>query len=233
MGGAVRVGSSVRRSAGPWSPTIQRLLAHLREHDIAWVPTPMGCDPDGRDSVSFLPGVVPQYPLPGWIWTEDVLVDATKALPELHQATVGFDTAGASWRMPAHEPVEVICHNDFAPYNMVFTDHRLTGIIDWDTASPGPRVWDVAYLAYRLVPLTDPANADGLPSHVADRLRLLCDSYGHGLLPTDVLPIVVERLHDLAAFTQARVEEGHVNLRSHVDLYRGDAHWITTQLLTS
>jgi Ser/Thr protein kinase RdoA (MazF antagonist) len=234
MSGAVRVGVSVRRRAGAWSPTIQRLLRHLRQHGLDWAPEPLGCDQDGRDSVSYLAGEVPQYPLPDWVWSEDILTDAARHLAQLHAASADFDTTDASWQIPAHEPVEVICHNDFAPYNMVFVDGRLTGVIDWDTASPGPRVWDLAYLAYRLVPLTDPANGDGLDSNVgqrARRLRLLCDSYsrynGHEVGPTALLPVTVQRLHDLAHFTQARAEAGQEDLRSHVDLYRRDALWIS------
>lgn len=228
MGGAVRVGATVRRSADAWSPTIQRLLRHLREQGLTWVPVPLGRDERGRDSVRYLPGVVPQYPLPTWVWHDDVLVDAGRCLARLHDAGLTFDTTDATWQIPAHVPAEVICHNDFAPYNMVFTDGRLTGVIDWDTASPGPRVWDLAYLAYRLVPLTDPANDDAIPSDLAERgrrLRALCHAYGHDLHPADVLPVVVERLGELADFTWTRADGGAAELRSHVDLYRRDAAW--------
>ncbi len=40
---------------------------------------------------------------------------------------------------------------------MVFHQGNLRGLIDFDTASPGPRVWDLAYLAYQLVPFTETA----------------------------------------------------------------------------
>ena len=229
MGGAVRVGGTVRRPAGAWTPTIQRLLRHLREQGINWVPEPLGRDDRGRDRLSFLPGVVPQYPLPDWIWHDDVLVKAGRLLAQLHQASGSFDARGAVWQMPHHEPAEVICHNDFAPYNMVFTGQRLSGVIDWDTASPGPRLWDLAYLAYRLVPLSDPANVDGLASSLSERarrLRLLCTAYGTAVQPAEVVAMAMRRLEELGSFTQARAEEGHEQLRSHVALYRGDVHWI-------
>lgn len=129
----------------------------------------------GRDTVSYLPGVVPQHPLPSWIWHEDVLVDAARHLAQLHDGTAGFDTAGATWQLASHAPAGVVCHNDLAPDNMVFADGRLVVVIDWDTASPGPRLWDLAYLAYRLVPLTEPAEDDA---------------------PADVLPVVVQRLEE-------------------------------------
>jgi chloramphenicol 3-O-phosphotransferase len=231
MGGAVRVGATVRRKAGPWSPTIHGLLRHLRQGGVAWVPEPLGFDEAGRDSVSYLPGTVPQYPLPAWIWADSVLVDAATHCRELHRVGATFDRTGAVWQLPAHEPAEVICHNDVAPYNMVFVDRQLNGVIDWDTASPGPRSWDMAYLAYRLVPLTDPANGDAIasdPAERARRLRLLCDVYGHGLQPADVLTVAIQRLHDLAAFTRALAEQGpgHEGLHRHVTLYQRDAQWI-------
>lgn len=54
--------------------------------------------------------------------------------------------------------------------------------IDFDTAHPGPRIWDLAYAAYRFVPLTDPSNGDfHLPvEEQARRLRLLADAYRLG-----------------------------------------------------
>ena len=207
---------------------MQRFLGHLRG-DLHWVPEPLGRDEEGGDRLSYLPGVVPQYPLPDWVWDDEVLTSAARLMSGLHRVSAGFDTRGAVWQSPSREPIEVICHNDFAPYNMVFTGRRLTGVIDWDTASPGPRVWDVAYLAYRLVPLTDPANTDGLSSSLAElarRLRLLRESYGPEMLPTNILTVAVTRLEELAAFTELRVNEGHDHLGSHVDLYRRDARWI-------
>lgn len=229
MGGAVRVGATVRRTAGAWSPTIQRLLGHLRSQGIDWVPRPLGTDAAGRDSLSYIPGEVAQYPLPGWIWADSVLVEVTTRLEQLHRAGAGFDRTGAVWRFPVRQPAEVVCHNDFAPYNMIFADRRLTGVIDWDTASPGPRVWDAAYLAYRMVPLADPANTDAIATDLTERarrLRLLCDTYGHGMHPARVLTTAVERLVDLAAFTSGLADAGRPDLYSHVDLYLRDARWV-------
>lgn len=68
MGGALRIGDSVRRPAGAWTPTIQRLLGYLHERGLDWVPQPLGCDEHGRDILTYLPGVVPTYPMPEWIW---------------------------------------------------------------------------------------------------------------------------------------------------------------------
>ncbi|WP_432495663.1 phosphotransferase [Kineococcus auxinigenes] len=74
----------------------------------------------------------------------------------------------AVWKAPSypgavHPPT---CTRTVDPCPPVTRRARLSGVIDWDTTSPGPRLWDLAHLAHRLVPLTDPANGDGLRSHV-------------------------------------------------------------------
>lgn len=155
-----RSADTVRRASGPWTPTIHRLLAHLHDRGIDWLPEPLGTDEHGREVLSFLPGTVPNYPLPAEVWSDATLDSAGWMLRALHDATLDFDRSGALWQQPAREPAEVICHNDFAPYNFVFEGQRLTGVIDWDMASPGSRLWDLAYLAYRMVPLcSEPGDA--------------------------------------------------------------------------
>ena len=59
--------------------------------------------------------------------------------------------------------------------------YRPVGLIDFDTAGPGPRIWDVAYAAYRFVPLVDHAYAReiGMMHHdPSRRLALFCNAYG-------------------------------------------------------
>ena len=223
-------GDTVRCPAGPWTPTVQRWLGHLRAYGRQSGPDPVGVDEQGREVLSHLPGSVPQDPMPDWVYRDDVLVQAAGLMAELHAAGVGFDRTGAVWQLPTHEPTEVICHNDFAPYNLVFdADRRLTGVIDWDTASPGPRVWDLAYLAYRLVPLG--ANPDLLRNGLAERRRrlaLLLTAYGAGPSPAEVLSVLGPRLRDLADWTAERART-HPAVAHHVGLYRADAAWVEDQ----
>ena len=239
MSAVVRRGQTVRRTAGPWTPTIHHLLDHLRRHGITWLPRPLGIDERGREVLTYLPGTVPNYPLPPWVWTERVLTDAAARLAELHQASAGFDVADAVWQLPAHEPVEVICLNDVAPYNMVFdTDHQLVAMIDIDTASPGPRARDLAYLAYRLVPLTQAADTgyDAVSMTVRrQRLAQICRAYAAAgdqitVAAEDVLRTGVDRLNDLAAFTARRAAAGADQVADHVQLYLDDAGWIERHL---
>ncbi len=219
MTSVVRVGDTVRREAGPWTPTVQALLRHVRKRGIDWVPEPLGLDQQGREVVGFMAGDVHGYPLPDWIWEDAVLEAAAGRLRAYHDATTRFAHAGCVWRLAGHEPDEVVCHNDFAPYNLVFRDRELVGVIDFDTASPGPRAWDLAYLAYRLVPLAAPGNPDALVSSDAERARRLerlCAAYG-GVAPGAVLATLPARLDELAALTAAR------GLADHVRIYADDA----------
>ena len=55
-GGAIRVGDTVRRAAGPWTPTVHALLAHLADQGFAGSPVPLGLDNQGREILSFLDG---------------------------------------------------------------------------------------------------------------------------------------------------------------------------------
>lgn len=232
--GVVRIADTVHREAGPWTPTVQGLLAHVRAAGMTEVPAPLGLDDWGREIVSFLPGDVPDWPAPEWLWAEHVLADAGRLLRRFHDATAGFSPSDAVWRLPAHEPAEVVCHNDAAPYNMVFRDGRLVGLIDFDTASPGPRVRDLAYLAYRIAPLAGDAftgtGHDGGRLDPMSRLDALVAAYGvpdtraEAFSRTEVLVAAVEKLRDLADWTVARADGGGpAELYDHATMYRADA----------
>ena len=54
--GVVRVSDTVRRAASPWTPTIHRLLAHVRARGVAWVPRVHGFDEQGREILDYLEG---------------------------------------------------------------------------------------------------------------------------------------------------------------------------------
>lgn len=220
----VRVDDSVRRTVGPWTPAVHALLSRLRAEGITEVPEPRGVDEDSREVLSYIVGVVPGYPLPEWVWAETVLAAAGRLLRRIHDASTALVGEDLVWQLPTHHPVEVICHNDFAPYNLVFRNGRLRGVIDFDTASPGPRIWDLAYLAYRLVPLTDDAHDGGPPApERAGRLRLLIDSYEMPYEPAELLAAVAARLEELAAFTDARAAEtGRDDFAEHAAMYRRD-----------
>lgn len=242
MNAVVRRGDAVHRTAGPWTPTIHRLLEHLADQGIGCLPRPLGFDEQGREMLTYLPGIVPSYPLPPWVWADQVLDETGTLLARFHQVSATFDRTDAVWQLPSHRPAEVICLNDMAPYNMVFDDgRRLRGLIDLDTASPGPRVWDLAYLAYRLVPLSQAEDTGIGPISREERQRrldLLAGAYAAAgdqvtIPTTDILSAAVDRLDDLASFTADRAAGGAVHVAPHVEIYRADAAWIASVLLAN
>ncbi|HQY99938.1 MAG TPA: phosphotransferase [Propionicimonas sp.] len=231
MGSVTRLGDEVLRPAGEWTPLVDRLLRAYADAGIDETPRVLGLTADGRERLSYLPGVVPSDPMPAWVWSDAVLADAARLLRRLHDASVRLVGESTAWRSPVREPVEVVCHNDFAPYNMVFSDGRLSGVIDFDYASPGPRFWDLAYLAYRLVPLTgwrDPLEP-GTDLARTERLSRLIEAYDVKCSAEELLAVVVARLDALADFSEAAaVRLGNPELADHATGYRADAKRIAS-----
>ena len=232
MGAVHRDGPDVLRPSGTWTPSVHRLLQHLRGRGVDGVPEPRGITDDGRERLEFLEGDVPPgFPVPAWIWDERALVSAGTLLRRIHDASASADRRGP-WRSPTHEPVEVVCHNDFATYNLVFRDGRAIGVIDWDFASPGPRLWDLAYLAYRIVPLTSADRSDGFTDEERwQPFDLLLAAYGSTASRAQLLAMVRERLLELADFSdRMAVELGNPALAEHAVGYRSDAAWLAARL---
>jgi Ser/Thr protein kinase RdoA (MazF antagonist) len=228
MNSVVRDGDVVRRTAGAWTPTIHRYLDHLADAGIDWIPRALGIDGD-REILSFLEGDVPLYPLPEWVWTDDALADASRHLRALHDASIRFDTSDAIWQWPAAQPAEVICHNDYAPHNLVFEKGRVVGAIDFDLCAPGPRMSDLANLATRMVPLTSEHHVGAVREDQWERrIQLLIDAYESGhAYDTDIVRAAIPRLVDEALFTRAKAAElQKPELLEHAALYDRDVRYL-------
>ncbi len=234
----VREGNRVRRPAGPWSVTVQRLLAHLAEVGFTGAPRPHGLSENGDEEVvEFLPGEVGHDFDAPQVRSDASLVAVARLLREFHNASAGFVQRPEDvWQFPPREPAEVICHGDAATYNTVFRDRLPVAFIDFDTAHPGPRLWDVAYTAYRFVPLYAPDAAEPtLPVPEAmRRSRLFADAYGLSEQERAALPAVAgARLRALVEWMYAEAAAGHPTVRRHVaeghdQRYLTDARWIET-----
>ncbi|WP_431893392.1 phosphotransferase enzyme family protein [Nonomuraea sp. bgisy101] len=222
-----RVGPTVRRPVGPWTPTVHRLLEHVAAAGFGGAPRPHGFDAQGREILDFVPGEVAHHPEPDHAWSEATLRRVGVMLREYHDATEGFGSQGP-WYLPPREPAEVICHGDVAPYNTVFRNGLPVAFIDFDTAHPGPRLSDVAYAAYRFVPLS----ADGDLGEQSRRLRIFCDAYGLAAADRPGLPLMVrERLHALVDLMRAKASAGEAAFARHLadghhTLYLADAEHV-------
>lgn len=188
MGGnlnpVVRVGTTVRRIAGAWTPTVHQLLRHLEAHSFEAAPRVLGFDDEGREMLTFIEGATDHSGDPEWVWSRGALVETARLIRRYHELSLSFEPApDAQWQAMVGAPTEgrVICHNDLAPFNAVYRDGSPVAFLDWDLAAPGPPLWDIAYAAWRFIPLYGDSTGRSWATDAAaraSRMRLLCDSYG-------------------------------------------------------
>jgi len=178
--GVVRIGETVRRETSASSRSVHRLLDAIRSAGFSKAPKYLGLDEKNREILSYIEGscsVESEY------WSDErYLVSAGELLKAFHDASATYiaeDDDVWAYEYPDKNCHEVICHNDFAPYNLIANVGEFVSVIDFDLAGPGPRIRDVAYAAYWLVPLSQRAE-NMKTSAVADtkngseRLKQFC-----------------------------------------------------------
>jgi len=177
---ATRVGDTVRRRAGSWTPAVHALLRFLEKAGFE-APRVRGLDDKGREVLDYIEGDVhPGWPdpAPDWVMDDYRLAEGARLLRRYHDLVTGFDPpAGARWRLVAPTAPEIICHNDWAPGNALFRERHLAVMLDWDMAGPGTRLWDIANSVYSWVPLFSGPRPLGIEEQ-ARRLRVFSDAYG-------------------------------------------------------
>jgi aminoglycoside phosphotransferase (APT) family kinase protein len=233
----VRHGDTVSRPAGAWTPSVHRLLDHLQARAFQGAPRALGISEDGQEeTLSYIDGEVGHYPLPAYARSDEALAAAARLLRGLHDASADFPHRSDDvWMLRTRQPVEVVCHGDAATYNCVFQEGLPTAFFDFDTAHPGPRLWDAAYTAYRFTPLHAPdADEGSLPlAEQSRRLRLFAEAYGLTAEERAQLPAtVVERLGSMVEFMTEQAAAGHAAFARHLAeghhlRYLADAEHVT------
>jgi hypothetical protein len=218
-GQVVRVGDTVRRPRRSTSPATHALLRHLADVGFDGAPRYLGVDDRGREVLSFLPGTPIVAPYPDWALTDEALVGVAHLLRAYHRAVSTFDPTPHRWppSPPAPFVEGLVSHNDLNLDNVVFRDGRAVGLIDFDLASPGSRLWDVACAARLWAPLRpDSAIDDGRRGRTLARLRLFVDGYG---LPARERSRVVDAVganHGwFRELIRTHAEEGHAVFAEH------------------
>jgi len=186
VGGATRVGATVRRPTGSWTPAVHALLAHLHSAGLDAIPRVLGIDDEGREILEYVPGDTADAhdPWPAWVWSDGLLVQVGRWLRRYHDAVASFRPSGAvEWRFGSQtmSDDEVVCHHDVAPYNIVVGfdgsgEPVLRCVIDWDVTGPSDPLDDLAFMAWSFLPCYDEsAHPD---AEVVRRLLLLAQAYG-------------------------------------------------------
>jgi hypothetical protein len=191
----VKVGDTVRRPTGHWTPGVHALLRHLEAHGYDDAPRVLGLDDNAREILTYVPGTVVWPEQFALVQTDSGLTEVVASIRRFHDTVADFDLARAfTWSEHGSDPrgpAEILCHNDLAPWNLV---HRHDGgwtFIDWDLAAPGRRAWDLSLALLSLAPLMpDSALSEAETLH---RMSLFRESYGAEVFPVDVLAVAVER----------------------------------------
>ena len=198
-GQVVRIGDTVRRPWRATSAATQALLSHLAAVDFRGAPRFLGVDDRGREVLSYVAGTAVTAPCPAWALTDEALESVAVLLRDYHQAVSTFDPAPHTWppSPPAPFARDLVSHNDVNLDNVVFRDGRAVALIDFDLASPGCRVWDVAGAARLWAPLRPDGDIhDPRRGRALQRLRLFTDSYGLDAAGRDELVTAVRHNHD-------------------------------------
>jgi hypothetical protein len=185
VGGAWRIGGTVHRTAGPWTPAVHALLDFLAPR-VQHTPRVLGFDEMGQEVLTFLPGRVADSDTElltlGQI---DSLVSWTRSS---HEAVAGFGHPGP-WRYPQVPQASLIGHNDIAPYNVCFDGGEVAGVFDWDLAGPTTPLLELAFIAWNCVPLW----RDVGDEVSATRIQRICSAY-RGIHPAQVVHAVPHRI---------------------------------------
>jgi hypothetical protein len=211
VGGVTRIGRTVRRPTGPWTPAVHELLTYLHEHGLRGIPRLHGTDDEGREVLEYVEGR--GVPIDREVVLDTVLEEAVVWLRDFHDLVEGFRPSGLrSWRGGEAELArgQIICHHDPGAYNWIIQSGHFVAMIDWDMAGPGEPIDDLAFLAWTGIPLYREIPVED----VARRLDLLVEAYGEWG-PMTVLDAVVRRMTtaaDRIEAGQARGDQGFLNL---------------------
>ena len=163
--GIMRVGNTVRRPAKDNAAFVHDLLLFLQDQGFPFAPHFLGLDEQDRDILSYLEGET--WPDSGSGLSDDLLEEAARAIRCYHDATAG------SRLSQGHE---IVAHHELGPHNTIFQGGHLVGFIDWDDATPGTRLRDLANAVYNYVDVSHWSNQEA--NEQARRILLMCVAYG-------------------------------------------------------
>jgi hypothetical protein len=234
--GVVRVGDTVRRPAGPWTPAVHALLGHLHRAGYTGAPRPLGIDERGREVLSYAPGQA-LWPDPDrfvLVSPAERLAHVARLIRDFHDAVAGFSPPpDARWQRlfdvdgadGGADGGEIIAHHDLAPWNLVVDLPTASWVfIDWDNAAPGTRLWDLAYAAHGFIPLSAHPDWQRPDPEAAARLRLLADAYGlDEAARRRLVPLLTRRSRAVHDFLKAQAAQGTEPWLTHWRTGHGDA----------
>lgn len=159
----IRKDNFVHRSMCANSSFVHNILNFLEKSGVTYVPRFLGIDGQGREIIEYMNGYVPENL---GCFTLEQCILATRLIKDLHIILENY---------PDCPDGLTVCHNDLSPCNFVFADNRPIAIIDWDAASFGNPLDDLAYAVWMWL---DIGNDENSFSSVKCRADAMLDIYG-------------------------------------------------------
>jgi hypothetical protein len=180
-----RLGDRVRYPREPWTEATHALLAHLAEQGFTEAPRPLSLTADFEEQ-SFVEGVSGD-PACLLVGSDSALAAVAQLLRRYHDAVADWAPAvPPRWydgQSGTGGPDELIVHGDPGPWNLVWRDGELVGLIDWEYATVGTRRTDIAYALHFLAPFRDRSYWQGVLGMAQrprrrHRMSVFADAYG-------------------------------------------------------
>jgi hypothetical protein len=234
--GVVRAGDTIKRPPGSYPPPVLDLLAYLRANGFRSVPRYRGTDECNRQIFDWIEGTAGVEPVPPEIAGDDSLIAVAQLVRAYHDISSGFESRREGWDPLLQDPrgsAEIVCHNDLSSHNLVYIGHQPIAIVDWEFASPGSRLWDLAYACVWFVPLHPPDRcraAGWTDGDQSRRLRLFCDAYGLGDERRRLLDVIFERQQRNEEQIEMWISQGIIPLADlSADLPTSDTEYIRSR----
>ena len=155
----LRVGETVRHPREHWTASVHALLGYLRDRGFAEAPDPVAVGDDTRRSPTSRASRA-TTPV-GWSPPTRRVAAVAQLLRRYHDIVAEWrpsesSRSGTTARSAPAGGDQLVCHGDVGPWNLVWRDGRLVGLIDWEYATIGTRRTDIAYALHYLAPVPRP-----------------------------------------------------------------------------
>ncbi len=101
----VRVGDTVRRPTGHWTPGVHALLRHLEARGYEGAPRVLGLDDQGRETLTYVPGAVVWPEHFALVQTETALAEVAVTIRRYHDAVADFEPpCDSTWAENGSDP---------------------------------------------------------------------------------------------------------------------------------